>query len=341
MALPKRPTALKANAVNLSEVRQWTETDVAEWMKNINDGLFAKYAENVLTTKINGTDLINLSDNDIKTKLGISIPNHVTTLKAAIHRLKKKSRSRRRKSPRTPSFDPSTNSSSTNTVKLKGLDDIPDLDLKKKDTASQHFKRKSARLPSRMLSTARSKSATDRRHKKAKSLFDIGGLHREKKAAKRAYTVAINDDDDEKIYDTQQLKRALTQKNVGKKKSDKNLHKDLGKKLWPNETSSIVKEGWMKKRGVRSTALKKRWCVLRENGHLYYFEKRPTGRNDLPQGMLDLEGVLGVEYVEDQDPNTFNIKTSDRDWIFSAMSATELVQWMSVLTKTVEYVNGD
>lgn len=95
----------------------------------------------------------------------------------------------------------------------------------------------------------------------------------------------------------------------------------------------------MKKRGVRRSGFKERWCVLRDNGHLYYFEKRPSVDSDLPQGMLDLENAIKVEYVEDDDPNTFNIKTKDRDWIFSAMSGGQLVEWMSLLNKTMEAVH--
>ena len=109
---------------------------------------------------------------------------------------------------------------------------------------------------------------------------------------------------------------------------------------WPNETSDVIKEGWMKKRGGRRTAFKERWCILLENGHLYYFEKRPERKgNDLPQGLLDLDNVIKIEYVEDGDPNTFVMKTQDRDWVFSAMSGGQLVEWMSCLNKVVESIH--
>ena len=91
----------------------------------------------------------------------------------------------------------------------------------------------------------------------------------------------------------------------------------------------------MKKRGVRRSGFKERWCVLRQNGRLYYFEKRPAAQKDLPQGMLDLIDVHKVEYlVESTAANTFQLKTQDRDWIFAAMSGGQLVEWMSALNKT-------
>merc|ERR1712083_1137184 len=139
--------------------------------------------------------------------------------------------------------------------------------------------------------------------------------------------VKVNDS--ENAEDTEALKKELEQST-----KKKHRHKDIGKKLWPKEKSNIVKAGWMKKRGVRATGFKQRWCVLRDNGHMYYFEKRPASNGDLPQGMLDLALVAKVEYVEDAEPNTFQLKTQDRDWIFSAMSGGQLVEWMSALNKT-------
>ncbi len=55
--------------------------------------------------------------------------------------------------------------------------------------------------------------------------------------------------------------------------------------------------------------------------------------------VLDLDGVKSIEYVSNQDPNTFNIKTNDRDWIFVAMSGQHLVEWMSALNKTFKAIH--
>jgi len=273
-------------------------------------------------------------------KLGISIPNHTTTLAAAIERLKKKSLRRKGKTSRnSPDVDKLKSSSSPSSP---SLDDIPSVD--------RQSKRGSAMLPSYAIPSKHSKLQKSRlsdSNVMLKVTLEQKAKAKVKGASSKSlnYAQMFNDDDvdlwnghddDTKIDpndaygNTEALKKELTESTANKK----HRHKDIGKKLWPKETSNIVKAGWMKKRGVRATGFKQRWCVLRDNGHMYYFEKRPASNGDLPQGMLDLALVAKVEYVEDAEPNTFQLKTQDRDWIFSAMSGGQLVEWMSALNKT-------
>lgn len=153
MALPKRPTSLKSNAGNLSQVRQWTAIQVADWMKEANDGLFAPYTDNILQLKINGADLMNLTQTDMKTKLGITTPNHITTLSASIERLKKKSRrskKHRNKSPASPYEDTQNSSKSKAGI---SFNDIPDL-------ATNNNKRQSAILPTSKTSLTNQHSSS-------------------------------------------------------------------------------------------------------------------------------------------------------------------------------------
>ena len=262
MALPKRPTSLKANAGNFSQVRQWTAMQVADWMKEANDGLFAPYTDNILQLKINGADLMNLTQTDMKTKLGMTTPNHITTLSASIERLKKKSRrskKNRNKSPVSPYED-----------KQRGInfDDIPDLATNKRQSGK--LPSQSTILPSSNTSLTNQHSSSSsingltltslnddiaqkqksRHVNKSKSMFiqsndalnENGGDYdyvnlkngnSKNKKLYRAYTVQIQkDDDDQKTkHDTAQLKRVLTEQNLANKKKDKYLYKDLGKKL--------------------------------------------------------------------------------------------------------------
>merc|ERR1712228_394454 len=297
---------------------------VIQWMKGVNDGMFQQYIDNVSSLKLNGSDLMNLTAIDMQTKLEISIPNHRTTLSASIERLKKKSR-RRIKSPNSP-YRNKSNPESPKALQLDHLDDIHpnNKKIKAKDD-----------IFTVSLNTKSNKSKRPMYHKSKSVGYRSNAYDDEKKFDQninRANTVFVSND---------QLKRQMTSKNQNNKKKLKNIHKDLGKKLWPNETSMIVKEGWMKKRGVKRTAFKERWCCLRENGHLYYFEKRPgkKGKN-LPQGLLDLNGVIKIEYLDDGIANTFVLKTQDRDWIFSAMSGGQLVEWMSCLNKIIETIHN-
>eukprot|EP00485_Elphidium_margaritaceum_P006178 CAMPEP_0202705888 /NCGR_PEP_ID=MMETSP1385-20130828/18389_1 /ASSEMBLY_ACC=CAM_ASM_000861 /TAXON_ID=933848 /ORGANISM="Elphidium margaritaceum" /LENGTH=387 /DNA_ID=CAMNT_0049364233 /DNA_START=29 /DNA_END=1189 /DNA_ORIENTATION=- len=179
-----------------------------------------------------------------------------------------------------------------------------------KSMRSLNTHQKARSMFSRSALKKRSGTAHTDHRKSAQSHNNTRSLGRSG-ATRRAYTVAV--DDDEKL-DTAQLKRMLTAQNGYSSKKKNDSHKDLGKKLWPSETSTILKEGWMKKRGAKITAFKERWCVLRESGHLYYFERRPVNTTDQPQGFLDLNGALKVEYVEDNHPNTFKLSTKDRDW---------------------------
>eukprot|EP01084_Bolivina_argentea_P126852 224500_1 len=278
MAEPKQPTSLKSNASSFSQCRTWNANQVSEWMGTVNGGLFGNYCENVITLKINGSDLMNLTTNDMTQKLGITIPNHITTLAAAIERLKKKSKRRRNKSPQTP-----TNAKSVY------LDDIPDNKFNK-NSASQHSlpltngnsnknKRAHLKKAQSMMITSSTIPLFDPNNRNnnannysLSSVDDSSSSHNKlKRAQTTQHRKFANDDDSKSNINTYQLKRALTEKNLEKKL--KAPHKELGKKLWPNEISNIIKEGWMKKRGVRRSGFKERWCVLRENGHLYYFEK--------------------------------------------------------------------
>eukprot|EP01084_Bolivina_argentea_P032494 60125_1 len=341
MALPKRPTSLKSNLSNSGKIREWTTTQVAEWMKHVNDGLFAKYVDNVIAFKLNGVDLMNLTKNDMKTKLGINIPNHITTLSATIERLKKKSRRRNKKDPNSPI-------PKANKPNFDIMHTIPNY-KKDKDNDKKINNNNNNNTENDTILPLKNNIQNKYNNKlnKAKSLAYTKQLENDEKRKddddriSRAQTVQhkqLNGHNKE-ISDTINLKKQITQVNRANKKSDKYLHKDLGKKLWPKESSLVIKEGWMKKRGVRRSGFKERWCVLRDNGHLYYFEKRPAVKTDLPQGMLDLDGVKSIEYVENEDPNTFNIKTNDRDWIFVAMSGQHLVEWMSALNKTFKAIH--
>merc|ERR1719242_240095 len=95
MAQSKRALSAKSS----SPVQEWTVLQVSEWMKKVNGGHFCQYADKCASHEIDGAALIELTPDDMKTKLDISIPNHTTTLCAAIERLQKKSSRRKGKSP--------------------------------------------------------------------------------------------------------------------------------------------------------------------------------------------------------------------------------------------------
>jgi len=114
----------------------------------------------------------------------------------------------------------------------------------------------------------------------------------------------------------------------------------MGKKLYPTtqQQQKLVYEGWLKKRGPKkSQKFNQRWCELYDNGHLYYFNDRPTDGQSQPIGYIDMKQALMLQFEEGQ---SFNIKTPQRVWYFECLSDKHLVQWMVHLKSYMSEFGG-
>ncbi|ETO35947.1 pleckstrin domain-containing protein [Reticulomyxa filosa] len=122
--------------------------------------------------------------------------------------------------------------------------------------------------------------------------------------------------------------------------NNKKPHKDLGKKLYPStqQEHKLVYEGWLKKRGPKkSQKFLQRWFELYDNGHLFYFNDRPSDGQSKPIGYIDMNQALVLQFEEGQ---SFNIKTPQRVWFFECLSDKQLVQWMLHLKNYMPELGG-
>ena len=227
MALAKRPISTKS----CGPVQEWTSMQVSEWLKDVNGGLFSQYAPKCQSNEIDGATLIEMTSDDMQSKLGITIPNHTTTLTAAIGRLKKKAIRHSADSDKLKSGSPSSPS----------LDDIP--------SVHHHSKRGSAMLPSYAMPN-KNKNGKHQRSRNSDSNITLHSVPKQKtnlKGGSGATSKSLNYtqmyeeeemefgdfyEDDAKANggsheNTEALKKELTEQSTNKK----HLHKDIGKKL--------------------------------------------------------------------------------------------------------------
>jgi len=89
----------------------------------------------------------------------------------------------------------------------------------------------------------------------------------------------------------------------------------------------VLKEGFMKKRGVWSRALKRRYFVLFENRRLHYYGDCKNGVATDERGVADLGDI---ESVSKKHETGVEVVTALRDWVFECESKQERDAWSAV-----------
>jgi len=99
---------------------------------------------------------------------------------------------------------------------------------------------------------------------------------------------------------------------------------------------NIIKEGLVTKQGGRIKTWKKRWCVLAENGLLYYKTKEYSNL----QGHIELKSIENVEHVSEKEKlkkkYCFKIITPGRTFVISAINDEDMENWIDNIKKMKE-----
>eukprot|EP01084_Bolivina_argentea_P204841 349874_1 len=100
---------------------------------------------------------------------------------------------------------------------------------------------------------------------------------------------------------------------------------------------SVVKEGWIEKKGQTFMAgYKKRWMVLYNDKTLKYYE---DNYYEILKGSIDVSEAKQVQNSREHSKNWrfgWEIITPTRNWYFSSRSENDRKQWMATLTSIIE-----
>eukprot|EP01084_Bolivina_argentea_P310508 537339_1 len=120
--------------------------------------------------------------------------------------------------------------------------------------------------------------------------------------------------------------------------SDTDIHSDitasetmLAFNDW-GKRSTVVKEGYFKKRGQVNKGFKKRYFKLFANKKLTYFTK--DGPNGILKGHVNLSRILTMNKHETINSNLIHIRTTERMWRFQFDSSQDKNNWYNVIQQT-------
>lgn len=97
---------------------------------------------------------------------------------------------------------------------------------------------------------------------------------------------------------------------------------------------SLVRAGFLLKRGLVNQAYKKRWFVLTQKS-LMYFDQQP-GEADAPKGVIPLLLVTAVDVKNDGNRDRLNVRTPTRVFRLKADSVAESEAWIAAISGAVE-----
>eukprot|EP01100_Stratorugosa_tubuloviscum_P000955 TRINITY_DN1211_c1_g1_i1.p1 TRINITY_DN1211_c1_g1~~TRINITY_DN1211_c1_g1_i1.p1 ORF type:complete len:114 (+),score=37.64 TRINITY_DN1211_c1_g1_i1:152-493(+) len=96
-------------------------------------------------------------------------------------------------------------------------------------------------------------------------------------------------------------------------------------------TSSVdlVKEGWLRKEGIKVKNIKLRWFILSKNSLSYYTDK---SRKEL-KGFVLLAMVQSINKIgiRQNRPFCFSVVTTDRIYYFWPNSEAEMTEWCEII----------
>lgn len=96
------------------------------------------------------------------------------------------------------------------------------------------------------------------------------------------------------------------------------------------ESLSVVRNGWLSKRGEINTAFRRRWFVLRANASLSYAfgPKSAVSKGSIVLGDHDVEFPSALT---PDDPTEFAVWTASRKFVLRAESAAVAAEWVALL----------
>ncbi|ELR12396.1 PH domain containing protein [Acanthamoeba castellanii str. Neff] len=89
---------------------------------------------------------------------------------------------------------------------------------------------------------------------------------------------------------------------------------------------SLVKQGWLTKKGGQRRNWKTRWCVLKTNEFSYYTNKKDAK----PKGTIVLSGI--TVKPSSHKEFCFGISTTERTYLMAGKDATEQEEWVTAIT---------
>merc|ERR1712087_290908 len=114
-------------------------------------------------------------------------------------------------------------------------------------------------------------------------------------------------------------RQSMLQEEKQRKMTEKQASEDTRK--------GVIREGFMKKRGVWSRALKKRYFVLFATRQMHYYGEFKDGIASDERGVADLSKIEGVNK---QKETGLEVVTALREWRFECESKRERDVWCGV-----------
>ncbi|GBG33776.1 Cytohesin-2 [Hondaea fermentalgiana] len=101
-----------------------------------------------------------------------------------------------------------------------------------------------------------------------------------------------------------------------------------------SNSESLVRSGFMMKKGVVNQAYKRRWFVLTTKS-LMYFDDQPSG-TDVPKGVIPLVIVSQVNVKDASTRERINVVTPTRVYKLKTDSSTDADAWIAAISGAVE-----
>ncbi|ETO27223.1 hypothetical protein RFI_09906 [Reticulomyxa filosa] len=98
----------------------------------------------------------------------------------------------------------------------------------------------------------------------------------------------------------------------------------ITKQTEEDKTQGIVRKGWMTKQGGSIKTWKKRFCVLRQDKTLTYYDSEKMKEKSM-KGIADFMWAFMIKRVEDKE---FQVSTADRVWAFKCKTKEDRDAWI-------------
>jgi len=158
---------------------------------------------------------------------------------------------------------------------------------------------------------------------------------KKKKESSSSSSASSSSEDDKK------KKKEEPKKEEKKEKKEKKESKAAASTTSETKSGTVVKEGFLEKKGVIRHNWLKRWFVL-EKGEKYVTMKYYKTKLDVKTGKAKGEFVLvnatlyaHVEKKGTEMPNYFNIRVGTRDFLIRAENATEKADWVKTIKASI------
>jgi len=96
------------------------------------------------------------------------------------------------------------------------------------------------------------------------------------------------------------------------------------KKKVLSQHGGVMRQGWLKKQGVKYKTWKRRWCVLFNDGCFKYFEDQDCNKQKKNDVMMN------EIFATEQEGANFWVETEGRKWTFIADTESDAQAWIEV-----------